>query len=109
MWGRGANMSAMTLIAEAVQVLSEHPLNRALSERLIALFTSLMGSAYDLDKVGDEPAPVSLITAPIFNADGEAQWELHIAPFRPSLSPAERTNMIAEIKSTARELGRHSG
>ena len=104
-WGRGANMSAMTLIAEAVQVLSEHPSNAALSERLIALFASLIGSPYDLDKTDDTVA-VSLITAPVFSANGVAQWELQIAPFHPALPRPAREQMIAEIKRTAGDLGR---
>ncbi|MCW2687589.1 MAG: hypothetical protein JWR37_2479 [Mycobacterium sp.] len=63
----------------------------------------LIGSAYDLYDT-DETVPVSLITAPVFNAAGDAQWELQIAPFHQGLPATERDRMIAEIKATAREL-----
>ena len=104
MWGLGANMSAMTLIAQVLRVLPEHPSNSAVNERLIALFTSLIGSAYDLDHLTDEAVTVSLITAPVFNADGDAQWELQIAPFDPALPNTGREHMITEIKATAQKL-----
>jgi hypothetical protein len=104
-WVRGANMSAMTLIAQAVQVLSEHPSNAALSERLIALFSSLIGSAYNVENTAETIA-VSLITAPVFNASGDAQWELQIAPFKPAVARSVREQMIAEITTAASDLGR---
>jgi hypothetical protein len=94
-WVRGANMSAMTLIAQAVQVLSEHPSNAALSERLIALFSWLIGSAYDVENTAETIA-VSLITAPVFQ----------IAPFNPAVARSVREQMIAEITTAASDLGR---
>jgi hypothetical protein len=50
----------------------------------------LIGSAYDLYDT-DETVPVSLITAPVFNTAGDAQWELQIAPFTRGSRPPNAT------------------
>ncbi|MDR3657520.1 MAG: helix-turn-helix domain-containing protein [Mycobacterium sp.] len=109
MWGRNANLSVIATIAPLIESVPISPGSVVFNDQLIALYGSLVGSAYDLHELSPEPMPVSLITAPVFNIHGHVQWELQIAPFKQATSLAERRHLLNEIKTTAKQLSHKAG
>ncbi|MFC7446897.1 helix-turn-helix domain-containing protein [Rhodococcus daqingensis] len=95
------------LLGEVVNLLAEHPRRDSLSTRAVELLGALGGAAYPSSRLdADDPLPISYMSAPVFDRNGRAQYELQLGPLRPEVSKPERDRLIGEIARTAEELGR---
>lgn len=104
-WGAGAAIDTVDLIADVVSFLSKDPASAALRDRVVRLLSSLNGLPYDPGQLAvAEDLPVSVLTTPVFDEQGSAKWELQIGPFRNAVPPAERDHYISELTSTAGRL-----
>ncbi|HTY33629.1 helix-turn-helix domain-containing protein [Mycobacterium sp.] len=104
-WGAGAAVETVDVIADVVSFLSEDPSSAQLRNRVVALLGSLNGTAYEPEQLAiDDELPVSVLTAPVFDSDGTARWELQIGPFRPAVSRPQRQRYIDELRHTADRL-----
>ena len=108
-WGAGAAIDTVDVIADVVSFLSDNPASAALRDRVIRLLSSLNGMPYDPHQLAvDDDLPVSVLTTPVFDTAGNAKWELQIGPFRDAVGPADRERYIRELTSTAQRLTTHS-
>lgn len=108
-WGEGAAIDTVDVIADVVSFLSDNPASAGLRDRVVRLLSSVNGLPYDPHQLAvDGDLPVSVLTTPVFDAKGSAKWELQIGPFRGAVSLAERERYIRELVATARRLTAHS-
>ncbi|MCW2650419.1 MAG: hypothetical protein QOE41_4204 [Mycobacterium sp.] len=108
-WGAGAtDIENVDVIADVVSFLSDKPASAQLRNRVVQLLSSLNGNPYEPAQLGvDRELPVSVLTAPVFDVEGVARWELQIGPFQPAVTRADRQRYIRELTSTARRLTRN--
>ncbi|MGH3561535.1 MAG: hypothetical protein ACRDTN_06990, partial [Mycobacterium sp.] len=100
----GANPEALTVLAEVVELLAEHPRRAALRQRVFELLAGLNGQPYTAEQLAtSEPLSVSYLTAPVFD-EGQAAYELQLGPLLGAVSTAERDRYIREIRATADKL-----
>jgi DNA-binding IclR family transcriptional regulator len=98
----------LVVLGEVAEHLAEHPRRSALRQRVFELLIDLGGKPYSTQELETTaPLPVSYLIAPVINGDGYAAYELQLGPLNPSVSAAERTRFINEIRTTARILGHH--
>lgn len=108
-WGAGAAIDTVDVIADVVSFLSKDPASAALRDRVVRLLSSLNGMPYDPGQLAaDDDLPVSVLTTPVFDGQGSAKWELQIGPFRDAVPQAERRRYVSELTSTAGRLSAHS-
>jgi DNA-binding IclR family transcriptional regulator len=109
-WGVGAaSIGTVDVIADVVSFLSDNPASAGLRDRAVRLLSSLNGTPYEPRQLAvDDDLPVSVLTTPVFDPQGRAQWELQIGPFRPAVPLTERESYVRELISTARRLTTHS-
>lgn len=108
-WGAGAAIDTVDVIADVVSFLSDNPASAGLRDRVVRLLSSVNGLPYTASQLAvDDDLPVSVLTTPVFDATGSATWELQIGPFRERVSPAERQGYIHELTATAARLTTHS-
>jgi DNA-binding IclR family transcriptional regulator len=108
-WGAGAAIDTVDVIADVVSFLSDNPASAGLRDRVVRLLSSVNGLPYDPNQLAvDDDLPVSVLTTPVFDAQGSVKWELQIGPFRGAVSFSERARYIREITSTAQRLTAHS-
>lgn len=105
-WGGGAaDSTTMDVLSDVVQFLAVSPDSTSLRERIVTLLATLTGVAYMPEELARaEPLPVSVITAPVFDNNGNASWELQIGPFARAVTKSERQRLIAEMTTTAKRL-----
>lgn len=105
-WGAGAaDIETVDVIADVVSFLSDNPASADLRDRVVHLLSSLNGAPYrPAELAEDKELAVSVLTAPVFDRNGMARWELQIGPFRPAVPLAERRRYIHELTSAARQL-----
>ncbi len=107
-WGAGAaDIETVDVIADVVSFLSDDPAGAVLRNRVVRLLGSLNGQAYEPAQLGvDDELPVSVLTAPVFNEERQALWELQIGPFESAVGPAARQRYIDELTAAAGRLGK---
>jgi DNA-binding IclR family transcriptional regulator len=109
-WGVGAaGLDTVDVIADVVSFLSDSPASAGLRDRVVHLLSSLNGMPYDPAQLSvDVDLPVSVLTTPVFDARGQAKWELQIGPFRNAVSRTEREHYVRELAATAQRLTEHA-
>ena len=105
-WGMdSASMPTLDVLADVAYRLSENPSDSRLRQRVLALFVTLGGGAYDHETLtADVDLPISYLTAPVFDKNGRAKWELQIGPLRQHVGREQREAYIEQLKATARRL-----
>lgn len=100
----GADLAALDVLAEVVDLLAEQPRRTALRQRVFELLAGLNGSPYTAAQLAT-PAelPVSYLAAAVFEG-GQPAYELQLGPLRNAVSAAERDRYIREIRATAEKL-----
>jgi DNA-binding IclR family transcriptional regulator len=95
----------LDVLAEVAGLLAEHPRRGGLRRRVFELLTGLSGHPYTAGQLGTPgDLSVSYLSAPVFDADGFAVYELQIGPLRAAVSPTERERYIDEITAAAGRL-----
>ncbi|MGV0738737.1 helix-turn-helix domain-containing protein [Mycobacterium syngnathidarum] len=105
-YGLGESSPEMlNVLAEVVELLAENPRRVALRQRAFELLIGLSGPPYTAEELATEDAlSVGYLTAPVFNSDGRATYELQLGPLEPSMSAPDRNRLIGELRSAAEKL-----
>ncbi|MFC4127774.1 helix-turn-helix domain-containing protein [Nocardia rhizosphaerae] len=106
-WGaRVADLPRIDVLGRVIAHLSADTANQPLRDEVHALMVQTSGHLHPAPALdADAPLPISYLSAPVFDRQARPLWELQIGPLRPSVPLAERTHYIAELVSTAKELG----
>lgn len=93
------------VLSDVALLLSEHPRNGALRQRVFETLVSLGRHPYSTQQLNTtKPLPVSYLSSAVLNADGYAAYELQLGPLNPSVSAADRTLYINELRAAAAKL-----
>ncbi|WP_227982674.1 IclR family transcriptional regulator [Nocardia spumae] len=99
------SLPTMRVLAEVVDHLSGHPAGKALRERVLALLGTIGGHAHtraDLDS--DRELPISYLTVPVFDSEGQVAMELQIGPLCPAVDRAARAEYVREMTAAAQRI-----
>ncbi|BBZ15253.1 IclR family transcriptional regulator [Mycobacterium branderi] len=95
----------LDVLGEVAELLAEHPRRVALRQQVFELLIGLGANPYTVDQLATRKRlSVGYLIAPVFNADGQAAYELQLGPLQSSASAAERKRYIDEVWATAAKL-----
>lgn len=96
----GAALEIMEVIGDVVGLLVEHPRSGALRQRLFQFLSRLSARPYTAEELAsDAELSISYLSAPVFDHDGNAVYELQIGCLKPAVTRADREEYIREIRS----------
>ncbi|WP_418002809.1 helix-turn-helix domain-containing protein [Mycobacterium sp. PDNC021] len=107
-WGLDTrNLDTIMLLGDIANHLIDDAAT-ALRERVIELLTGLSLRPYLAQTLAtDRALPISCISAPVFNTEGDACWELQLGPMHPAMPRAERDRCMDELACTANSLSKN--
>ena len=93
------------VLADLLEVVGTDLLNPALRDRVLRQLASLTSRPYTAAELeGDDSLPVSYITAPIFDAQGTARYEIQLGPLRAAVTKRERHAYIEAVQGAAQAI-----
>ncbi|MUL63908.1 hypothetical protein BOO86_05475 [Mycobacterium sp. CBMA 234] len=106
----GVALEILEVLGEVVGLLAEHPRSGALRQRLFEFLSKLSARPYTAEELAsDAELSISYLSAPVFDRDGNAVYELQIGSLKPAVTRAERDRYLSEIRSTTAVLTKLSG
>ncbi len=109
-WGADeADIGRIEVLVKVATRLSLTAVDQRLREQVQELIAETGAYPYPQHILeSDTSLPVSYLSAPVTDRDGNPQWELQIGPLRPAVTRHERETYIRELLATATELSRRS-
>ncbi len=91
----------LDVLAKLLEIADDQLLRPRLRQQVLAQLSELAGRPYTRAELSSEEAlPLSYLAAPLFDADGTAQFEVQLGPLRAAVPRAERDRYIAALRDT---------
>lgn len=93
------------VLADLLEVVGTDLLNPALRDRALRQLASLTSRPYTAAELaGDDALPVSYLTAPVFDAQGTARYEIQLGPLRAAVTRQERVAYVEAVQDAAQAI-----
>lgn len=93
------------VLADLLEVVGTDLLNPALRDRALRQLASLTSRPYTAAELeGDDSLPVSYLTAPVFDTQDTARYEIQLGPLRAAVTKRERHAYIEAVQGAARAI-----